>query len=183
MRMVHLYEILVADRDPGRDFRLLVIPREAMTARDAEEDPSALTTLLGLKTRRKLSSHTALTPAIMAMFGSADTEAAVSRLDVLLNSPSMQQADPDAAALAEHIAFAEVIPFRDSPRSKRSLVSARDLSKRADMQLRVCDVHGRPVLALAGPAGLTIGAVDLDLKRMLGRGISLLTDSSITTMA
>jgi hypothetical protein len=178
MRMVHLYEISVADRDPGRDFRLLVIPREAITACQAE-DPSALTHLLGLKTRRKLSSHTALTPAILAMFGSTDTEAAVSRLDALLNSPSMQQADPDAAALAEHIAFAEVIPFRASPRARRSLVSARDLSKRPDMQVRVCDVNGRPVLALAGSAGLAIGAVDLDLKRLLGRGISLLTDSSL----
>jgi hypothetical protein len=174
-RMVHLYEIAVADRDPNQTFRFLVIPQEAMVCGEHDVDAGQAARRLGLSPVREIPTAAALPRAILSLLSGADTESAAESFDRFLGySPGALSAEsrPETAALAEHIAFAEVIPFRESVRMKRSLVSARDICKRPGTSTAVCELDGTPMLALWGSGGLTLGAASSDLQQLLGPRLS-----------
>jgi hypothetical protein len=178
MELLQTYEVAVADRDATRAFHLFIAPGETVRDPALLRKPGRLAEELGLRPVKELPSAAFLLPAVTAVLqeGRAKPPAFVPSL---LGTEGYSDADPDVSAIAQHVIFAEVIPYRDGPRGKRSLVSLNDISHRPGTKVSYCLRDGVPVLAMTGPGGFIVGGGREAAGAAFAHGVARLSGGSV----
>jgi hypothetical protein len=127
MADIQMFETTVADRETGYSFRFLSIPNRSISSNlNGKDLQNALKDALNLQSIQPLRASD-LSNAIMAMVqvDKATDEEETIRTQAILNqfvNPRLPPPPPpDLLQFAEEVAFAEIIPFEESPLSLVSL--------------------------------------------------------------
>jgi hypothetical protein len=118
---IQMFETTVADRETGYSFRFLSIPNRSISSNlNGKDLQNALKDALNLQSIQPLRASD-LSNAIMAMVqvDKATDEEETIRTQAILNqfvNPRLPPPPPpDLLQFAEEVAFAEIIPFEESP--------------------------------------------------------------------